>query len=245
LESGNTAYTLGRVVGMLVAVCGFPLILMAAVAAILYLRGDRDRRSFGRTLLQWPVLLAGVGCLVLMLLGTLANALRNVDLDTDTASAPAATAAPVPSDFETFSSRSQPYSIGYPAEWDAQTDAYTYEDLHYDVFTGDGATVTLGSEKLPGAIRISEEFYVQRSISGIEEDGVTVRRAGETVAGGRRAYLLTHVDGEDEFTQAVWLDGDRGWVASLSNPIGERAQHQPVFEEMLRTFRARPEAGDT
>lgn len=159
------------------------------------------------------------------------------------------TSAPVlPEGYRRFTSRINPYSIGYPRGWTAQADAFGFGDVRGDLFlreTDRGpVSVNVLSEPLRGA-DLSTEEYVRLNIRQIEESGAVVPQpTGKVEAAGTVAELIQWNDQSRpqqvyQITQAVWTQGDRGWVVTLATPQGERARYLPVLRKMLSTFEHR------
>lgn len=161
---------------------------------------------------------------------------------------PTPTVPPLPEGYRRFTSRINPYSIGYPQGWRAEGDAFRFGDVRGDLFsrqTADGpVSVNVLSESLQGS-ELDTEEYARLNVRQIRETGVeSPERAGEIAVGGSRAVLIQWQDRSRpqrvyEITQAVWAEGDRGWVVTLATPQGERERYLPVLREMLGTFTLR------
>ena len=174
-------------------------------------------------------------------------------LDTATAEATQPTAPPVVAEtapaeeLRRFDSQLHPYGILYPRQWSARGDAFRSGDVRGDLFSAparEDVSLNILSEPLRGEA-LDTEGYARLTARAIQEaTGKEPRRGrGATVAGTDAAVL----EWEDrsrplqvrEVTQAVWVAGDRGWVATLSTPQGRRARYVPVFLRMLETMQLR------
>lgn len=161
---------------------------------------------------------------------------------------PTPTVPPLPEGYRRFTSRINPYSIGYPRGWRAEGNAFRFGDVRGDLFsrqTEDGpVSVNVLSESLQGS-ELDTEEYARLNIRQIRESGgESPERAGVIAVGGSRAVLIQWQDRSRpqqayEITQAVWTEGDRGWVVTLATPQGEGARYLPVLREMLGTFTLR------
>ncbi len=159
------------------------------------------------------------------------------------------TSVPVlPEGYRRFTSRINPYRIGYPRAWTAQGNAFGFGDVRGDLFLRETdlgpVSVNVLSESLQGEA-LSTEEYVRLNIRQIEDSGAdTPERAGQVEVAGARAVLIQWADQSRpqqvyQITQAVWTDGERGWVVTLATPEGQRARYLPVLRAMLSTFEPR------
>ncbi len=165
------------------------------------------------------------------------------------------TQAPValPSGYRRFTSKVNPYTIGYPRAWTVRGDALASSGLKGDLFIRQqrgqvAASVNVIAEEIPAGTTLSSRQYLDISLQQIRRQlDVRPQRTGQTTVAGERAYLIRYQDKSRpqqtvEITQALWVAGGRGWVVTLGNVPGERRAGLPVFNEMLKTFQLRPGA---
>ncbi len=167
---------------------------------------------------------------------------------TETPPEPTVVAAPLPAGYRRFSSKINPYSIGYPRGWRAQGNAFRFGNIRGDLFVmgtgGDVVSVNVLTESLRGQ-PISTAEYVRLNLEQISRaPGPKPQRAGTVRVAGRQAVLITRTDRSRpsqvlEITQAIWTQNDRGWVVTLANPPGQRARNLPIFRAILSTFQVR------
>lgn len=139
-----------------------------------------------------------------------------------------------------------PYELQLPAGWSARPGGFAQGDLRGDLFTAavPGVDVNVLSEALPSALSQNQLEYVRLTRDALGKGGYTdVAEAGTMPVATVTAALLTFTDyGRPEqttrVTQAVWVQGGRGWVATLVQPAGAPDQ-TGQFREMLASFRAR------
>ncbi len=170
---------------------------------------------------------------------------------TETVAEPTVIAAPLPAGYRRFSSKINPYSIGYPRGWRAQGNAFRFGNIRGDLFVRgtprNVVSVNVLAEPLRGQ-QISTEAYVRLNLEQIgRASGSKPQRAGTVRITGRPAVLITWVDRSRpsqtlEITQAIWTQGDRGWVVTLANPPGQRARNLPLFRVILSTMQV-PQSG--
>lgn len=167
---------------------------------------------------------------------------------TETVSEPTVVAAPLPAGYRRFSSKVNPYSIGYPRGWRARGNAFRFGSIRGDLFlqptAGNTVSVNVLAEPLRGQ-QISTAEYVSLNLEQISRaNGPKPNRAGTVRAAGRDAVLITRLDRSRprqvlEITQAIWIQGDRGWVVTLANPQGQRSRYLPVLRTILSTMQVR------
>lgn len=157
---------------------------------------------------------------------------------------------PLPKGYKLFESEIHPYSIGYPSGWTARPEAIKVGDISADAFvkqrraqSNADAVVNVISQPLPPGRRITSREYLRLNAESIKRiQGATLQNIGEVTVDGEKAYLVAwkYKKGAEpgyDSTQAYWVDGDQGWVATLTTQRGERDKHLPIFKEMLRTMR--------
>lgn len=164
--------------------------------------------------------------------------------ETTAPAGPTGAVARLPDGFRRFSSRINPYSIGYPPGWRAEGDAFRFGDIRGDRFSVRDrrgvVSVNVLSEPLRGRTLTTEQ-YTALNIEEIRETDGDPQRAGSIAVDGEETRLVTWRDGsrplrEYEITQAVWTAGGRGWVVTLAGPPGSRAANLPLFRAMLATM---------
>lgn len=169
-------------------------------------------------------------------------------MPTETVPEPTVVSAPLPAGYRRFSSKVNPYSIGYPHAWRARGNAFRFGSIQGDLFLlpteGNTVSVNVLAEPLRGQ-QISTEEYVRLNLEQISRaNGPKPRRASTVRAAGRDAVLITRLDRSRprlvlEITQAIWIQGDRGWVVTLANPPGQRSRYLPVLRTILSTMQVR------
>lgn len=167
---------------------------------------------------------------------------------TETVVEPTVVAAPLPAGYRRFSSKVNPYSIGYPRAWRARGNAFQFGSIRGDLFLQPTAGTTVSVNVLAEPLRgqqISTAEYVRLNLEQISRaNGPKPKRAGTVRAAGSDAVLITRLDRSRprlvlEITQAIWIQGGRGWVVTLANPQGQRTRYLPVLRTILRSMQVR------
>jgi hypothetical protein len=156
---------------------------------------------------------------------------------------------PLPAGYTRFTSKANPYSIGYPKGWRAQGNAVRFGDIRADVFTppvargGGGASINVLSERLPAGLNLDTERYVELTLENLRRGGAKPKQVGRLPAGDEEAILVQGASATGaanvELRQAVWVAGGRGWVATLATPKNQLGKYLPEFRRMVSTFETR------
>ncbi len=143
---------------------------------------------------------------------------------------------------------SQPVQHRLPARLARTGNAFRFGSIRGDLFlqpiAGNTVSVNVLAEPLRGQ-QINTAEYVSLNLEQISRaNGPKPKRAGTVRAAGRDAVLITRLDRSRprqvlEITQAIWIQGDRGWVVTLANPQGQRSRYLPVLRTVLSTMQVR------
>lgn len=158
-----------------------------------------------------------------------------------------ATPGPTSAALERFTAETQPYSIAYPTDWTVRPGGVESGDVRGDLFEAPVNEVSANvlSEEPAAGGPTTTEAYLAATIRAIEVGGSgPVVRLGTTPIAGGEAALIGWGDRSrpartTEVTQAVWVSGGRGWVATLATPLGGRSEFLPTFQRMLVSFQPR------
>jgi hypothetical protein len=138
------------------------------------------------------------------------------------------------------------YAADFPEGWTVTSNVLTYPGVTADAFFGPTEiagvkpNISVSREDLGG--EESPQTYVQdkvKAAQGLGAQGLTIQ-GGKTVAGQEASvisYGLTRDTIQLDKEDAVFVGGGFGWIITLIAPAGQRATFQPLFDQLLASFK--------
>lgn len=140
-----------------------------------------------------------------------------------------------------FTSRVNPYSIAYPADWRHFTGRlpgdfalFSYDEF-VDTRRSGGFPANVLVARLPLAQGETQRTFTQESINSLAASHRSVRILGSIRVAGYSVPLYSYADTRAH-SQLYLVVNHHAWVFSLTTASGELARWQPVFISMLRSF---------
>lgn len=143
-----------------------------------------------------------------------------------------------------YSSKVNPYSIGYPSGWrhvsghlGGNFSLFPYDEF-YDPARSHGFNVNLVVAQLPVPSAITTAEYTRQSEQSLRAKGLAVREAGTATVAGHRVPLVSYVDTAAHL-QAYLAVARHIWVFSLTTAKGDSAHWLGTYTAMLHSVRLR------